>query len=462
MRYLVYGVGILVGAGGMWLLLHAGKAATLFLICLVATVATVVQGSTNLAASAIWTWVYYGITGAATVAVGYDFLTRPSKTLLGHSWMVWSAAERANVLMLVMLVLCSTMVSMIAARPAAGGALLVFNMFIALSGSWTSTCRRKGGKLRLLQPLILVNAWMVVVLVGLWLSPLEGSTGDLLNSPAGTVAGFSVAVLGGALFFGGQRRQMRLAGFILGAIAFVELVIQASSASSLIVGVLVSWAVCAMSSLAHSRAATWSTRGKRVLATVMTMIIVLTCVIPPITTYTLYSAWLNSGKTADAIAWALTETGETEWNLFNRPARWSVLLGRIASHPVNLMLTNFEDSVYEEIPGVWQSAQPHNVLIAFGVWWGWLGLLVVVLSIWLFFRRAATCVLLASAGDRVVALWSIGVTAGLLFRNMWSTGVLVFPLETLIFASGVCLIGMIDTRKGSSIDSMVEIHQSAV
>lgn len=462
MRYILYGLGILVGAGGMWLLLHTGKSAALVLICLVATGVTVLHGSTNPARVAIWTWAYYGITGAATVAVGYDFLTRPSKTLLGRSWTAWSAAERATALMLVMLVLCSTMVSMIAAGPEAGGALSVFNVFIALSGGWTSACRRKGGKLRLLQSLILVNVWMVVVgLVGSWLGPREGYRGDLLSSAA-ALAAFSAATLGAALFFGGQRRRMRLAGIMLGVAALAELVIQHSDKSTLIVGVLVSWAACAMSSLLHSRSATRSTRGQRVLATVMAMIIVLTCVIPPVTAYSLYSAWLNSGKVPDVISWTLTVTGETEVNLFTRPARWSVLLRRIASHPVNMLLTNFEDSVYEETPGFWQSAQPHNVLIALGVWWGWLGLLVVVLSIWLFFRRAATCVLLASAGDRVVALWSVGVASGLFFRNMWSTGVLVFPLETFIFASAVCLIALINTRKGSSIDSMVEIHQSAV
>lgn len=446
----------------MWLLLHTGKSAALVLICLVATGVTVLQGSTNPARVAIWTWAYYGITGAATVAVGYDFLTRPSKTLLGRSWTAWSAAERATALMLVMLVLCSTMVSMIAAGPEAGGAFSVFNMFIALLGSWTSACRRKGGKLQVLQPLILVNAWMVIVgLVGSWVGPREGYRGDLLNS-AGALAAFSAAALGAALFFGGQRRRMRLAGIMLGAAALVELVIQHSDKSSLIVAVLVSWAVCAMSSWSHSRSATRNARGRRVLATMMAMIMVLTCVMPPVATYGLYSAWLSSGKTADVITWALAKTGETELNLFGRPARWSVLLGRIASHPVNMLLTNFEDSVYEVTPGVWESAQPHNVLIALGVWWGWFGLIVVLLSVWFFFRRAATCVLLANAGDRVVALWSIGVTSGLFFRNMWSIGVLTFPLETFIFASAVCLIALVNTRKGSSSDSVVEIHQFAV
>ncbi len=184
---------------------------------------------------------------------------------------------------------------------------------------------------------------------------------------------------------------------------------------------------------------------------------------PPIVVFGLYIGWWDTGWTTNLIAWALAKVGESELNLFDRPARWSPLLVRIAAHPINMLLINFEDTLYEQLPGVWKSAQPHNILIAFGIWWGWLGLAVVLLAIWFFFRRAAFCVLCAETGDQVVALWCIGVASGLFFRNMWSIGVLTFPLETFIFASAVCLIALIDTRRASSCaDFTVKTSRIAV
>jgi hypothetical protein len=445
MKYLIYMLGILLGAGSMWFLLYAGRSAALILVCLVATAAT--AGTMNPALFRINEWIYYGIIGAITIVVSYRLLTKPSKTLLGKSWRILTTTERVTLLILFILMFCSTLVSMISARPAAGSAFIVFSAFVALTESWYSACRRKGNKVQTIQPLILINTYMIVAgLLASWLSPRQGDNGQLLNS-SGALAMFSAAVLGGAFVFGGQRRQLRFIGVVVGSMALLGLVIQHSDKSSIIVGALLSWIVIAISSRLRLHSVNMHIKRQRVLPTIMAIIIILTCITPPVVTNVLYSRSLQSEKIAGFVSWIVAKSGESELNLFDRPNRWSALLVYVTAHPINLLLTNFEDIAYEQLPGIWKSAQPHNVLIAFGVWWGWAGLAIVVLAIYLFFRRAAFCVLYAEKRDQVVALWSIGVTSGLFFRNMWSIGVLSFPLETFIFASAVCLIALLDTHR---------------
>jgi hypothetical protein len=463
MKYLIYMLGILVVVGGIRLLLYAGRSAVLILICLIATAATADTASSSLFRINEWIYYYYVIIGATTIVVSYRLLTKPSRTLLGRSWRILTIKERATVIVLFLLVFCSTVASMVSDRPAAGSAFIVFIAFIALTESWNSACRSKGDKIRTFQPLVLINTYMIIAgLLASWLGPRGGNNGKLLNS-SGALAMFSAAVLGGALVFGGQRRLLRFIGVILGSMALFDLVIQHSDKSSIIVGVLLSWIVIAISSRLRLHSVNVHVKRQRVLPTIMAIIIILTCITPPVLTYVLYSGSLQSEKIAGFVSWIITKAGESELNLFDRPKRWSVLLVYITAHPINLLLTNFEDIVYEQLPGVWESAQPHNILIAFGVWWGWLGLVIVVLAIYFLFRRAAFCVLYTGKRDQVVALWSIGVTSSLFFRNMWSIGVLSFPLETFIFASAVCLIALLDTHKASSCtDSIVETSRIVV
>jgi hypothetical protein len=454
-------LGILGGAVSMWLLLRYRRSTVLVLICCVAIIVT--AGPANIKLGIIYKWIYYGIIGFTTIVVSCKLLTIPSKTLFGKLWRIFSTAERATALILILFVLFSTMVSMITNRKSSGGAFIVFSVFVALSESWHSACRRKGNKLQTLQPLILINICMIVVgLIASWLGPRGGNSGNLLSS-SGSLAMFSAATLGGAFIFGGQRKQMRFAGVVLVSMALFILVTQYSDKSSLIVAVLVSWIVIAVMSHLRLHYVNKRTRGQREIATIMAIIILLTCIIPAILTYFLYSGSLQSEKIASFVSWVTTRFGETNKNLFDRPARWSVLLIFIVKHPINLVLTNFEEFAYRVSPFIWRSAQPHNVLIAFGIWWGWIGLLVILLFVWLFFRRAAACFLLADKDDKVVAFWAIGVTSGLFFRNMWSIGILTFPMETFLFASAVCLIALIDTRRASSYaDSTVETSRTEV
>lgn len=126
--------------------------------------------------------------------------------------------------------------------------------------------------------------------------------------------------------------------------------------------------------------------------------------------------------------------GETESNLLDRPSRWASLLAAIGESPFHLTFIPASSLYYRSLDGVEGTAEPHNVLLTVGLWVGVPGLALALVMVVALLASVLRPISGGLPWMGPVPLSSIGVVAGLLFRNMWSNALLVFPIEIVLFS----------------------------